>query len=771
MGSWTGRRAVRLNAVTSTLPRPLSSFIGRAEILAEAVALLASNRLLTLTGAGGSGKTRLSIELATRVTEDFPDGVRFVDLAAIHDPTLVPSAIARALGLQDSRDRSLVEHLAAYLGARTMLLILDNFEQVVSAAPVIGELLAAGSGTRIVVTSRAPLRLTGEQELPVPPLRVPVGSDVSAADLERYESTSLFVARARSVTPGFVVDDSDASAVAAIVRRLDGLPLAIELAATRIKLLPPAALLARLDHSLAVLVGGGRDMPDRQRTLRATIEWSYELLSVPGRRLFATLAVFRGGASLDNLEAVCDQSIELGAPVLDAAQELIGHGLLRPSTRASPPRCTVPEAVREFAAERLAELPEVCGIRAAHARRFADLAQHLDRPPMWPDNDFLDLLDGDHDNLRAALDQLQDDDPVEALGMAAKLTAYWSMRGHFGEGRRRLHDLLARCPQPGRQRVAGLNGAGWLAFDQGDVATALAVLDESVELARAIGDRVGEGTALVNRGRTSGRGNEAGGRDVTDGLALLSAEDDETGVAGALLFSGIAPLNTGDLDLAIANFARCVAQCEKCGLTTLRCRALQLLGIARLVAGDIAGGRADLREGIPPVMVSGDRFGIAVGLSALVILAAATDRPRLALRLVGVRDEYADVHQVGPPQPLDELTDPFLAPVRAAVGAGAEALRADGRRLSRDWAVTQALADAPEQPWRTGTGPALTVRETEVAQLVASGLANREIAARLFLSVRTVDVHVDRILSKLGFHSRGQLTAWAHEQGLAARNT
>ena len=758
----------------SALPRPLSSFIGREDVLADVARLLERNRLLTLTGPGGSGKTRLSIELATRASPDYPDGAHFVPLAAIRDPALVPSSIAQSLGLQDSRGRPLIEHLASYLSDRAILLVLDNFEHVLTGAPIVAELLTAGTGTRIVVTSRSPLHLSGEQEYSVPPLPVPeAGAEASSASLAAYESTSLFLARARAIAPAFVVDDKNAAAIAGILRRLDGLPLAIELAAARVKLLPPADILARLDHSLGLLVGGSRDVPDRQQTLRSTIAWSYDLLSDGARRLLAVLAVFRGGAALADLESVCAALVDLSVPVLDALQELLDQSLLRLSSGSEQPRYTMLETVREFAAERLAERPEADLICTAHAATFTALAERIERPPIWPTNEFLALLDRDHDNLRAALDWLQEHDPATALRMAGKLTAFWSIRGHFTEGRRRLHDLLDLVPAETRERVAALNGAGWLALDQGELGVATALLDESVRRARAIHDPIGEGTALLNRGRTAlgGRSIAQGGRDMAEALDILTRAGDAHGVAAAMLFNGLAPQFSGELDVARARAAACVARCEELGLTTLRPRALQLLGLARLQGGDVAGGRAALAEGVPAVVESGDRYGITVGLGGLIQLAAATGRPRLALRLVGVLDEYARVNQVVPPQPLRDVNEEFLAPIRAAAGTSAETLRVEGRRLALDDALGAALSDEPEQPWRAGPGPGLTRREAEVAQLVASGLTNREIAARLYLSVRTVDVHVDRILTKLAFHSRTQLTAWAHEQGLMTRNT
>jgi predicted ATPase/DNA-binding CsgD family transcriptional regulator len=753
-----------------TLPRPLSSFVGREEVLADLEELLRRSRLLTLTGPGGSGKTRLGIELASRVAADYADGTHFVPLAAIHDPDLVPSAIARALGLQDPRRGDLADHLANHLGDRRLMLVLDNFEQLLPAAPVVAELLSAGGTSRVLVTSRSPLHLSGEQEFAVPPLSLPdPGAQGSADSLVGCESTSLFLTRARAVMPHFTVDEKGAGAIVAIVRRLDGLPLAIELAAARVKLLPPASLLARLDDSLGLLVGGSRDLPDRQQTLRNTIAWSYDLLGGDARRLLAVLAAFRGSVRLTDLEAVCSASVDLRVSVLDAAQELLDQSLLRLSPASADPRYSVLETVREFASERLAELPEVDLVHAAHAATFAALAERLERPPIWPDNDFLALLDSDHDNLRAALGWLQEHDPPAALRMAGKLTAFWSVRGHFGEGRRRLADLIALVPAETPDRVAALNGAGWLAHDQGELQLSVDLLDESVRLARAIHDLRGEGTALINRARAalSGRALAAGDADIAAALSILRPADDDKGVAAALLFAGLPPQFSGDLDVAVARFSECVALAGELGLATLRARALQLLGIARLQRGEIAAGRAALAEAVPVVVASGDRFGIAVALNGLILLSAVRDRPRLALQLTGVLDEYARVNEVALPDPLRDLTETYIAPLRTRRGTATGALRAEGRLMPLETAVDAALSGAPERPWRAGLGPELSGREVEVAALVATGLTNRQIAARLQLSVRTVDVHVDHVFGKLGVSTRSQLTAWVHQQGLA----
>src|SRR5436190_11919960 len=480
------------------VPRPRTSFIGRERELGSARRLLGCTRLLTLTGPGGSGKTRLSIALAARVAAEFRDGVRFAPLAAVRDPSLVPASIAQSIGLQDARGQSLLEHMTTYLANRKVLLILDNFKHVLPAGEFVAKLLGASSDLRILVTSRSPLHVSGEQELLVPPLLLPEpAAPVSAASLAECESAKLFAARAAASVPGFTITGENAEAIAGIVQRLDGLPLAIELAAARVKLLPSAAILTRLADSLGLLVSGSRDVPDRQRTLRATIAWSHDLLSEPARRLLAACSVFRGGIGLDHIEAVCAGALHLGVPVLDALQELADQSLLRlASSSVAGPRYAMLESVREFAAEGLGDLPEHEQVRDAHASVFWDLAKDLARPPSSPGRVGLDLLELEHDNFRAALDWYRATDPALALRLANRLTGFWSVRGHFSEGRRRLGDLLERVPVDDPERLDALAGAAWLATDQGDGAALAPLLDETLARARARRDLVGEATAL-----------------------------------------------------------------------------------------------------------------------------------------------------------------------------------------------------------------------------------------------------------------------------------
>ncbi|WP_234027898.1 ATP-binding protein [Pseudonocardia dioxanivorans] len=756
------------------LPRPSTSFVGREGELARARALLLGTRLLTLTGPGGCGKTRMAIELAGRSPEDFPDGVHFVSLAAVRDPALVPVSTARGIGLQDARGTPLLEHLSGYLSERDALVILDNMEQVLAARGFVADLLAATTRPRILVTSRSPLHLSWEQEFPVPALGVPPGGPAaSTASVAGCESVRLFVARAAASAPGFTVTGENAAAVAGIAERLEGLPLAIELAAARVKVLEPAAILARLEDSLGLLVGGRRDAPDRHRALRATILWSHELLSEAAKALLAVCSVFRGGIDLAVLEGVCREAVHLPVPVLDALTELVDHSLVRADpVLGAAPRFAMLETVREFAAEQLVALPGHERVRAAHAAAFRALAEGLARPPAGPDRVGLDLLEREHDNFRAALDHYGETEPGTALRLANRLTAFWSIRGHFSEGRRRLGELLARVPDDDPERVDALNGAAWLATDQGDGAAAVPLLDETLARARAAGDRAGEATVLYYRGRASAiAGDPAGRADIERALELQLETGDDAGIAAALWLGGAVAILGEDHRLARERLERCVALCEARGLPAIEARARQLHAMADLELGDLARARAVLTRAVPAVVDLGDRFAIAVGLSLLAGLAARTGRPRVALRLAGAAAAYEEVNQTHRPQNVRARLDAWLEPARATVGAAAAKLVEGGRGMTVDQAVALGLADAPEDPWRAGPGAGLTRREREIAALVATGMTNREIAGRLQLSVRTVEVHVDHALTKLGLRTRTQLAAWLHQDGLAPGNT
>ena len=461
-----------LDATPNNLPQQLTSFVGRDEVSA-AVALLGRTRLLTLTGPGGTGKTRLSLAVASEVTAANPGGVWFVPLAAVTEPELIASSIATAVGLL-APARTPLQRVIEHFGDRTALIVLDNFEQVVAGATVVAEILRGAPKLRMIVSSRAPLRIAGEQEFAVPPLPVPAAGATDLDEIAGAEAVRLFLERAMAVRQGFTLTADNAAAVAEIVRRLDGLPLAIELAAARVRILTPSAMVARLNDRLSLLSAGGRDLPERQRTLRGAIDWSHDLLDSDSRRLFARLSVFQGGGTFATAEAVCG-SDDAGTPDLDvlAGLEMLAEqSLIRIlDDRHGDGRFVMLETIREYAAERLADAGEavVSAFRHRHATAYLELAEAAAATLNSADRGIvLDRLEDDHDNLRTAIVHAIDTaDCEQAAGLLRALFRFWHMRGHLVEGRARTAAVLempAWTDAPSLSRLRALEVAGGLAL-------------------------------------------------------------------------------------------------------------------------------------------------------------------------------------------------------------------------------------------------------------------------------------------------------------------
>jgi predicted ATPase/class 3 adenylate cyclase len=478
-----------LDAYRNNLPLQPTPLVGREKEVSEVCDLLRRDetRLLTLTGPGGTGKTRVALQAAADLLDDFPDGTFFVPLATLTEAELFSSAVAETLGVRETGEQPLDESLKEYLSERHLLLLLDNFEQVLGAAPTVTEMIAGASGFKVLATSRTPLRLYGEKEYAVPPLSVPdVKHLPDLKSLSQYEAVRLFIERAKSAKADFEVTDASAPAVAEICVRLDGLPLAIELAAARVKMLPPQAMLQRLSSRLKLLTGGARDLPERQRTLRATIEWSHALLDEGEQLLFGRLAVFSGGRTLEAIEAVCDSEGDLPVDAFDGISSLLDKSLIRQEEGPNgEPRFVMLETVHEYAGEKLEQSAETQEIKRVHAEYFLTLAEKANPELKGPHQlEWLKRLETEHDNMRAALSWALDRKEAEvALKLGGALWWFWSVRDYYSEGRRWLEEALAIEGRVSPEvRAMALAGVGSLALDQGDLDRAKEACEEGLEL-------------------------------------------------------------------------------------------------------------------------------------------------------------------------------------------------------------------------------------------------------------------------------------------------
>jgi predicted ATPase/class 3 adenylate cyclase len=610
-----------------SIPAPPTPLVGRELALAAVRDRLrqAGVRLLTLTGPGGIGKTRLALQVATELRDDFADGVCFVSLAAIRDPSLVIPSIAQALGLREAGTCSLQERLQNDLRDKQILLLLDNFEQVIVAAPDIAALLAACSQIVALITSRQALHLRGEKEFPVPPLALPPTTDdqrLTSDDapgtvvggrssvIARSAAVQLFIARARDARPDFAINSANAPAIAMICARLDGLPLAIELAAARAKLLAAPALLAALEHRLPILTGGARDLPDRQQTLRTTIAWSYDLLSADEQALFRRLGVFVGGCTLAAAEAIASKSkIEndelrktprdhaihnFQFSILNSMEALIDKSLLqRQDEMDGEPRFTMLETIGEYALEQLAEHGELDQLRRRHAAWCLALAQAAGPELTGPcQQKWLGRLEREHGNLCAAIQSALDQhDCATALALCAALWKFWQFHSHFSIGRRWMASALEQSSRTRSSlRAEVLCGAGWLAFSAGDNPAAQALFDESLALARELRDRYTIAMALHGAGQLAQtRGEYAQARALyQESLALFRDLADNQEIAWSLHHLGKLAREQGDNDGAMALFEECLALFRTLGHAWGIALALRHRGYTAYLQGDLA---------------------------------------------------------------------------------------------------------------------------------------------------------------------------------------
>ena len=756
------------------LPAELTSFVGRRRELADTRRLLASSRLLTLTGVGGVGKTRLAMRLGADVRRTFADGVWFVELAALHDQGLLGHTLAGALELSQVSANPTAD-LAEYLEDKHLLLVLDNCEHLADACAVLAsKLLAAAPQLRILATSRHVLGVEGEQIFPVPPLSTPPGNELTAGDAGRYESMVLFADRARSVSPEFEIDAANRPLVIELCRRLDGIPLAVELAAVWMRTLSPAQILDRLEDRFRLLATGKPVAPARQQALDAAIGWSYDLCSPAEQALWARLSVFAGGFDLEGAEQVCSGDGIDRAEVLDLVAGLVNKSIItRKAMTDHVAWYDMLGIISQYGVERLTEAGRTRALRVRHRDYYRAMAAGWEADSFSPRQaDWFIRLRREHDNLRAALDFCfsESAEAPAALEIAAPIWNFW-FAGFLREGHRYLVRALELAPEPTQARAKALWAGSYLAMFLGEAEQMGRLLAECEVLTERFDDdllraRIAEvsGHALNYAGELP-----AAVARLEEGLAGFRAVHDKLGEFDVLILLAAATFFLDDP--RVEEFSRqAFALADGQGAASSKAYALWALGLVQWRDhGDAEQASRSLREAIRLWLPLNDRTGIGFCVQALSWCASTAAPNELAAQLMGAsravwRSSGAHVDQTTPYSQFDDLSQQR---VRAALGDAAFGQAFEqGAAYSFEQAVSLALGKETERGGVVSSGRAggLTRRELEIAELLSEGLSNKEIAARLVIGQRTAETHVEHILGKLGFTSRAQVARWIAEQ-------
>jgi predicted ATPase/DNA-binding CsgD family transcriptional regulator len=760
------------------LPRELTSFVGRRRELREAKQALASTALLTLTGPAGVGKTRLALRVAADLRRAFPHGVWMVELANLRDPALVAQAVAHAVGYRDVSARWLVSSLADFLATRRLLLILDNCEHLLDACAVLADaLLRSCPDLKILATSREPLGIGGEATLQVQPLSLPaVGRAPPPEALLQSEAVRLFVERAKAASPTFDLTASNGQAVATLCQRLDGIPLAIELAAVRLRALTVGQILNQMGDRFRLLTTGSRAASPRQQTLRAAVEWSFGLLSEAERITWRRLSVFAGGFELETTEDVCSGDGLPRQAIPELVASLVEKSLVTRVEDNLGARYRMLETIRDFGRERLRESGEQPALQRRHRDWYMGLARQVNEHSLGPSQaEWWQRASVELPNLREALRFcLTTPGQVQAgLSIAADLRFYWAWAaGNAREGRRWLDELLQLDPAPTPQRGMALASSAFLAVLQMDVAAAAA---ERAEAARALATRLGDDLALcfvlvvMGLGALFARKLEEATTLLEDALRGWERLGDRRHLPMTLNTLGAVWSFRGDSARAIELFRASASISKQLGDRYFQASASQIEGMERWKLGELEAAAALITESIRLMHGLGDMYQVAMSVEALAWITMSGGEFARASRLMGGAQRLFEETGTLVYPPWDQYHDACTRQGRTRLGdAQFDRLFQSGRQASTETLMSLALQEQAEQvpqPRAERAGiTALTRREQEIAGLVAQGLSNRDIASTLVISQRTAETHVEHILTKLGFTSRAQIAAWVAER-------